>query len=527
MLTSESILEKGKAGYSALYLLSSEEQRSLGEVKKAAKDLKRKLFIWTYGEGKGLFPDEQKVRSGDKPKPIDGTESPPDLFKVMADPLKIPEGSIVVLRLFHHFIEDVLVQSSLKDLINEFKTTKKMIIILTPVLKLPPELEKDFALLEVELPGQKDLKLVLEGITKNLDESKRPSEDRIKELVQAALGLTTTEAENAFSLSLVRPNMQNVELWDPKIVMAEKCAALKKTGILEYIPIDDINLNAVGGMENLKEFVRKRKRAFTDEARAYGLPMPKGILLLGPPGTGKSLGAKAVSGELVLPLLRLDMGKVYGGLVGQSESNIRLALATAEALAPCVLWVDEIEKGMAGGAGALDSGVGQRVQGTILTWMQEKKHPVFVYATANQPTLPPEMVRKGRFDEMFSVDLPSDEERQAIFEIHLKKRGRLDSVIKAPRDYRHLIQASLGFTGAEIEAAIEDALFSSFGDSSRDLALHDVIDAIDSTQPQSKIMSENIEAIRNWTKKRCRPANKGETVNLSLVTSGGGRKLEA
>lgn len=532
METKQMIVEKGKAGYAAIYLLSPEEQRSLRELKRSCQDLERNLFIWTVG--KGLVHDYnpgQVVNNRQRRNQVD-TETPPlpdsgshpELMEKMKD---LPEKSVVVLRLFHHFLDDVLVQASLMDLIPKYKLSKRMIVVLTPVKKLPAELEKEFALLEIALPTKEELLPVLDGIVKNLPNELKPSDDKKKELVEAALGLTTTEAENAFSLSIIRPRMMGKEdeIWDSKIVMSEKCQTLKKTDILEYIPTSITGLSAVGGMDNLKEFVRKRRRAFTEEARAYGLPTPKGILLIGPPGTGKSLGAKAISSELHLPLLRLDMGKVYGGLVGQSESNIRMALGTAEAMSPCILWVDEIEKGMASGGGNLDSGVGQRVLGTVLTWMQEKVAPVYVYATSNRPNLPTELVRKGRFDEMFSVDLPTGNERKEIFRIHLDRLKIIQDVIKGDKDYDYLTEHSDAFTGAEIEAAVIDSMFTAFDDNSRKVALHDVINALQETQPQAKIMAEDIRNIRDWCKTRTRPANRGD---LSTITVNvGGRAVEA
>lgn len=528
METHKMIVEKGKAGYAALYLQSYEEQRSIRELKKAARELDRNLFLWTVGKGlvHEVNPLEDERRSAGRtekpPMPDSGTH--PELMDKMA---ALPEKTIVVLRLFHHFLDDVLVQASLMDLIPKYKVSKRMIVVLTPIMKLPPELEKEFALIDLALPSKEEMKPALNGIIKNLSDELKPSEERQRELIEAAMGLTTTEAENAFSLALIRPRMENPsetdhgKLWDPKIVMEEKCQALKRTGILEYIPVSE-SMDAVGGMDNLKEFIRKRRRAFSDAARAKGLPAPKGVLTIGPPGTGKTLGAKATSGELKLPLLKLDMGKVYGGLVGQSEANIRLALQTAEALAPCILWIDEIEKGMATGSGNTDSGVGMRVLGTVLTWMQEKKAPVFVYATANRANLPAELIRKGRFDEMFSVDLPAPNERKEIFKIHLAKRN-LMGVIRNEDSYGSLISFSDLFTGAEIESAIEEAMFSAF-DEDRDLVVEDVIVALQDTQPQAKIMAEDIQAIRSWCASRTRPANRGELPQLINVS---GRTLEA
>jgi len=537
METHKLIIEKVRASYAAIYLLSPEEQRSLQQIKKAAREMQRNVFIWTVQKGliHDYDPSKQDVKAANKaagkraapesePQPMPDTSGAYDVLDKMRS---LPEKSIVVLRLFHHFLDDPIVQSWMMDLIPKYKLSDRTILILTPVLKIPTELDKDLSLIELALPTKDELVPVLDGIVGNLPKELKPTPEKRHAVLEAAKGLTTIEAENAFSLSIVRPRVlvpDDVDnIWDSRIVMAEKCQALKKTGILDYIPSSAKGLQAVGGMDNLKDFVRKRKRAFSDEAKAFGLPPPKGILIIGPPGTGKSLGAKAISAELDLPLLKLDMGKVYGGLVGQSEGNIRMALATTEALAPCVLWIDEIEKGMAGGAGNLDSGVGQRVLGTLLTWMQEKTAPVFVYATANKPNLPAELIRKGRFDEMFSVDLPSPAERVEIFRIHLEKRGLLKKVMQTIEDETILTVQSDQYTGAEIEAVIIEAMYTAF-DEKRQVTRHDIVEALQETQPQSKTMAEQIRAIREWCAANTRPANRPDYTD---VTASSGRRLDA
>jgi hypothetical protein len=514
--TSELLIEKGKAGYAALYMYTAEDQRSLREVKTAARELGRKLYIWTCG--KGLFEDGKQPDSKGKVIPLGDTETDTSVLMKLST---IPQKSIVVLRQFHHALDNPMNQSLLLDLIPEFKVSQRMIIIQSPVLRLPPELEKEFAVIETPLPGERELNEVLDGIinTSGLKADMRPSDDRRKELIEAAKGLTTQEAENAFTLSIVRPRRKGQSgpaLWDPNIVLDEKCQALRKTGILEYIAVDSSGMANVGGLINLKDWVTPLQRAFTPEARAFGLKHPKGLLMVGPPGAGKSLCAKAISSVLHKPLLKLDMGRIYGSLVGQSEANVRMAIRVAEAVAPCILWLDEIEKGVAGAMGAMDSGTSARVLGTLLTWMQEKTSPVFVYATANDVTaLPPELLRKGRFDEMFSVDLPSKSERKEILEIHLRLRNRSQLIGKSSpnlidTDY-FSDDTSEGFTGAEIEAAIEAAMRKAFHDG-KELNAVDLQEAFDSTQPLAKTMTERLTALRNWCAARTRPANAGKVV---------------
>lgn len=527
--TAKTVFEKARAGYAALYLVSAEDMRSQKEIQSAAADLGRTLFTWTFGKG---------IQQDGKKEVIPDTELPPGLMNALngvVDPKAkdkkyfIPPKSIVVLRLFDHFLDDPLVQSALLDIIPDYKMTQRMLIVLTPVSKLPVHLEKEFAFVETQLPGAQQIHDVLEGIIEGsqLKGDMVPSAKRKDELVEAALGLTTSEAENALSLSLIRPRIEkSKELWDSRIVMEEKCQALKKNGLLEYVPVSPTGLKDVGGLQELKSWMSKRKNAFTQKAKDFGLPAPKGIILVGPPGCGKSLTAKAASSELGMPLLRLDMGKMFGSLVGQSEQNMRTALQVAEAISPCILWVDEIEKGTAGSGGSNDSGVGARVLGTILTWMQEKKSPVFVFATANDVTgIPPELLRKGRFDEMFSVDLPSKAERREILQIHINKknRGHLITSGKIELDY-FAGEPSDGFTGAEIEAAINEAMYAAF-DAEKDLNKEDLIHAFDSTNPLSKTMKEKIDAIRKWCETRTRPANTpvNEPVTITAQT---GRQVQ-
>jgi SpoVK/Ycf46/Vps4 family AAA+-type ATPase len=510
--TARAIIEKVKAGYPALYLQSSEYMRSLQEIRLAAKETNRELWVWTLS--KGLMKEGTA-------KVADDTDGPSNALDFM---MKINNKSVVAMPLMHHFLEDPGIQAKIIDLIHHYKASQKTVVIISPVVKLPPEVEKEFALVEMTLPGPDELNSVIQGIIDGtkLKGDSVPNAEMRKHLIEAALGLTTSEAENAFTLSYVRSKMNNSEKrWDPAVVMEEKCQTLKKTGLLTYYPPQGNGLKQVGGMANLKEWISKRKQAFTDKAKEYGLPSPKGILMVGPPGSGKSLGAKAISEELGLPLLRCDMGRIFAGLVGASEENTRRVIQTAEAVAPCVLWLDEIEKGFAGsGAGNLDSGVGARVLGTFLTWMQEKTSAVFVYATANNVSaLPPELLRKGRFDETFSVLLPNEDERREIFHIHLAKRGR-EKVIKT-LNMDGLIKDTEGFSGAEIEAVINEAMFTAFS-ANREPGMIDIQMAVDETVPLSEMMKSQIEAMQEWCKGRTRPANVVKKREVAI-----GRAIEA
>ena len=523
---------RGKAGYAAIYLQSLEDQRTLREIRQAADVLKRKMFFWTIN--KGIIEDSRRSTAA-----MPNTGMPNAALDKIKD---LPQDSILVLRQFHHFLPDFNIQALLLDVIPEMKLTKKMLIILSPVLVLPPEIEKEVTLLEAPLPDEENLGAVLDGIfeASNIQADKRPSEERRKLLIDASKGLTTQEAENAFTLSVIEPRKQGKrkteDLWDHNIVLREKCFALRKSQLLEYVRDVPPGLEVIGGLEELKEWVAPLQKTFTKEALDFGLSYPKGVLLVGPPGCGKSLFSKAVASALGKPLLKLDMGKLYSSLVGSSEANIRMAIRIAEAISPCVLWLDEIEKGAAGASGGQgDSGVSARVLGTLLTWMQEKTSPVFVVATANDVSmLPPELLRKGRFDEMFSIDLPTKKERREILSIHIRRRNRGALILGDKEisetgrkiDLDHFAgETSQDFTGAEIDGAIEQAMRVAYHNG-RDLNAVDLQDAFDSTQPISKTMQERLQLLRNWCAARTRPANRKEVSAQARVGSLG-RTIDA
>ncbi|MFD2304866.1 AAA family ATPase, partial [Roseibacillus ishigakijimensis] len=367
-------------------------------------------------------------------------------------------------------------------------------------LKLPPELEHEVTLIDYHLPTVTELGAVFDGIVKSA-QLKRLTRPKREAALQSALGMTTTEAENAFALSII----ENQGI-DPITIAREKANTLKRNGLLEVVPATT-GLDDIGGLCQLKEWLQGRAGAFHSRARDYGLPAPKGLLIVGLPGTGKSLTAKATAGAFGLPLLRLDMGRVFGGVVGQSEANLRSVIATSEAIAPCVLWIDEIEKGFSGSqsSGSTDGGTSSRVFGSFLSWMQEKEKPVFVVATANDISqLPPEFLRKGRFDEMFFVDLPGSEERQQIWNIVIERHGR------KPEDFNTEALATLSdqFTGAEIEAVTVDALHLAFA-AGREPTEQDLMAAMAHTVPLAKLMEARIASLRQWAKGRAREASQG------------------
>jgi SpoVK/Ycf46/Vps4 family AAA+-type ATPase len=367
-------------------------------------------------------------------------------------------------------------------------------------------LEKEITVLNFPLPGSEDLAQLLDKIIEDLKEFKQVSitldEVARERLLQAALGLTLGEAENVFAKIIVKDGRLSGEHINE--VFAEKQQIIRKSGLLEYYATSE-SFAEVGGLAVLKDWLNKRGLAFSPEARAFGLPAPKGVLLLGVQGCGKSLCAKAVSTQWQLPLLRFDMGRMFNSFIGSSEENVRRAISVAESVAPAILWVDEIDKAFAGsaGSGASDGGTTARVFGTFLTWLSEKQAPVFVAATANDISqLPPELLRKGRLDEIFFVDLPALAERTEVFHIHLQKRGR----DPAEFDIDALARASHDFSGAEIQEAINSALYDAFY-AREQLATEHVRTALEQTVPLAKTMAEQITCLRAWAEGRARNAS--------------------
>jgi AAA+ superfamily predicted ATPase len=479
-----------RAGYPGIYLVSHEEVRAEAELKEAAKATKHNLYAWSSTTG---IMDAGTGRAM-------GGEDPMEAVTAIAG---LQDNSIVLLRDFHLFLQQdnpVLIRA-LKDALTHAKATGKCLVVLGCRKTLPQELEREFVTVTMSLPGKKELGEVLDNICEAAKIPK-PKDLEREQILDAASGLTTAEAENVFALSVV--NCKAVKAAD---VAREKASAIKANGLLELVE-SSAGLDSIGGLETLKQWLLQRRDAFSDRAKSYGLPSPKGLLIVGVPGTGKSLTAKVAAAVFNRPLLKLDAGRLFGSLVGQSEGNLRSAIQTAEAVAPCVLMIDELEKAMAGSksSGSSDGGTGSRVFGSFLSWMQEKTSPVFVIATANDVTqLPPELLRKGRFDEIFFTDLPSIEERQQIWAIQIAKAGR------KPKDFNldGLSAASEGFTGAEIEQCVKDALYRAFADD-REPKTADLATAAVETVPLSKLMGEQIAGLRKWARGRCRMAAEPE-----------------
>ncbi len=481
-----------QAQYPLIYLVTAEEDRAEKEIAKIAqmKQQPRKLFLWTLTHG--------MVEYGQARTTQHNTISPEAAIEWT---IREKEPSIFIFKDLHPFKDSPAVTRWLRDAIASFQGTQKSIILMSPIQQIPIELEKEVVMLDFDLPNLQALDLVLSQQLDRTRGQKLSSESREK-LLKASLGLTKDEAEKVYRKAYVkRGKITEAEV---DIVLSEKKQLIRRNGILEFIEEDE-TIDSVGGLEELKGWLVQRSNAFTERAREYGLPQPKGMLILGVPGCGKSLIAKTTARLWGLPLLRLDMGRVYdGSTVGRSEANLRGALKTAESISPAILFIDELDKafGGAGGSGDSDGGTSSRIFGSFLTWMQEKTSPIFVMATANRvERLPSEFLRKGRFDEIFFVDLPTQSEREAIFNIHLSKRKRdLDRF-----DMLQLSKVADGFSGAEIEQALIAAMYDAFAQD-REFNQLDIISAIKSTLPLSRTMTEQVTALRDWARQRARPA---------------------
>jgi len=506
-----------RARYPLVYVITWEELRVLGLVTRIAEHLDKKVFEWSATTG--LVPGGTSIQSQ---KHRDTATQDP--LVALDRVIELVDPALYVFKDFHPFLgrHNMAVIRRLREIAAHLKNTYKTIILVSPMLEIPPELEKDITVVDFALPRANDFAALLDRIIEEVKGNPKLSvnvDAKVREkIVHALLGLTLAEAENVLAKTLVQ--QRGLGERSVEIILSEKKQIIRKSGLLEYYETKE-NIGSVGGLDALKTWLAKRAVAFTDRAREFGLPPPRGILLLGVQGCGKSLMAKAISQLWRLPLLRFDVGRVFGSLVGSSEANVRRAISVAESVAPAVLWIDEIDKAFRGSqssGASTDAGTSARVFGTFLTWLSEKTTPVFVVATANDiSALPPELLRKGRFDEIFFVDLPSTQERKDIFRVHLTKRKR----DPAKFDLGELAQASLGYSGAEIEESVVSALFDVFSEQ-KEMSSEDLIKSVRASVPLSKTMSENLERLRRWAEGRARLATSPE----AAVETEGKRKLE-
>jgi ATP-dependent 26S proteasome regulatory subunit len=467
-----------RARFTLIVVATPEEERALQAIKQVCERSKRPCVTWDLADGFQLLTGN----GGNPPSARDPMSALEQVEKLQGD-------VVVVLKDFHECWGNSQFKRKLRSVAQRLKYTKKSMVVTTPTAKLPEELKDEAVVMELPPPDAAQLEQVLDRLTQTPGVKVRLTKLGQEKLVQAALGLTSAQAQRVFSKAIVTDGVLDDR--DIGLVTDEKKQIIRESQALEFYAVTE-TLSDVGGLGVLKEWLKLRERAFTQEARDYGLPAPKGIALIGIPGTGKSLTAKMIGGLWQLPLLRLDVGALFGSLVGESEERTRRALRLAETVAPCIVWIDEMEKALA--SGDVDGGTSQRVFGTILTWMQEKTAPCFVVATANDISrLPPELLRKGRFDEVFFLDLPTLKERQEIFAVHLAKRRRL------PQDFDldRLVQVSQGYVGAEIEQAIVDAMYVGFN-ANREFTTEDIVQALRRLVPLSVTARETINQLREW-----------------------------
>jgi AAA+ superfamily predicted ATPase len=470
-----------RARHTLLCAITFEEERLVQEVLALCERSRRNLYLWDHADFfQRLFETER-----------DNLANAKDPLTALDAISGFCGSGVFILRDFHQcWKNQPRVVRKLRSMAQSFKYTNKSMIITLPARDIPEELKDDAVCLRIPLPDFSDLVAILRALKAapgvRIDLT-RESGERV---IRSALGLTSGQAQRVFAKAMVTDGVLDAR--DIDLINQEKKQFIQESGALEfYAP--QAALTDVGGLESLKHWVDLREAAFSKEARDYGLPAPRGVALIGIPGTGKSLSAKVIAGRWRMPLLRLDIGALFGSLVGQSEENTRKALSLAETVSPCVLWIDELEKGLATGGG--DGGTSMRVFGTILSWMQEKTAPVFVIATANNISLlPPELLRRGRFDEIFFLDLPTEIERRAIVAVHIRKRRRNCEDF----DIDAIVDACAGYVGAEIEQAVIDAMYVAFNDARREPTTADVVAALRRLVPMSRSQKEQIAALRRW-----------------------------
>ncbi|MER3447675.1 MAG: hypothetical protein C4291_12950 [Candidatus Dadabacteria bacterium] len=482
------------AGYPILYLVSWEEERVERMVKLLGAELFSnpvEFYTWSCVDG---------MRSN-------GTEigETRDLIQALNRVISDEEAGFYLFKDLHFFLSNPELIRKLRDVYRILRSSCKTLFILSPVLILPNELQKEVAVVDIGLPDMDELGGIFDtvlGSHKNSEKTWGSLTPVLREkCIHAMIGLGFVEAELALRRALVEREFVDEGVVD--VLLEEKAQIIRKSGTLEFIKIR-ISLDDIGGLENLKEWLQTRALAFSIEAKKFGLDMPRGLLIMGISGCGKSLCAKAVATAWNLPLLRLDLNQIYSGASGSPEEAFHKAIKTVEAMSPCVLWIDEIEAGITRSGEKTSDSPTSRIFGYFLTWMQEKRYPVFVAATANRiDLLPPEILRKGRFDEIFFVPLPSQKERREIFRIHLLSRGRNPELF----DLDSLAKNTEGLSGAEIEQAVVSALFESFS-KRKELDDMELIIASSSIVPLSTTMREEISKLERWAFNRAVKASK-------------------
>jgi len=469
-----------RARYPILYISTLEEERVEASITESARRQgSRSVYIWDFVDGYQGNPNDAGF----------GRRNPLQALE-FAEKLSPTAAAIFILRDFHRFLEDIAIARKLRNLSKSLKSQPKNIVIISPQVQIPSELAEVLTILEFPLPTLDEIQAELVRLLSAT--GNQPSERILDELTRSCQGLSIERIRRVIARAIATHGA--IEGDDIELVLEEKRQTIRQTQILDFYPTQE-QISDIGGLDNLKEWLIRRGGAFSEKARRYGLPHPRGLLLVGIQGTGKSLTAKAIAHHWHLPLLRLDVGRLFAGLVGESESRTRQMIQLSEALAPCILWIDEIDKAFSGFDGKGDSGTTSRVFGTFITWLAEKTSPVFVVATANNiQALPPEMLRRGRFDEIFFVGLPTQDERRAIFSVHL---SRLRPHNLKSYDMDRLAYETPDFSGAEIEQMIIEAMHIAFSQE-RDFTTEDILEAASQIVPLARTAQDQIQFLQNW-----------------------------
>ncbi len=470
-----------KARYSLLYVLTTEEERLEYAIRFCIKDssITRAIYSWDFIDGYKGNPSDNGFAAKN---PLQALE--------LIEKLTSESPAVFILKDFHLFLNDISVARKLKNIVRLIKNQSKTIVIVAAEILISDSLKDLITILEFKLPQPLEIKKELLRVQDSLGHFLPDTSLDI--LVRSCQGLSLERIRKVLSKIIATYKEINIESLD--VIFVEKRQIISQTKILEFCNSTE-KMSDVGGLENLKKWLKKRSGALSQKAENYGLPMPRGLFLVGVQGTGKSLTAKAIANEWGLPLLRLDVGKLFGGVIGESESKMRQMIQLSEAISPCILWIDEIDKAFAGGDSRSDGGTTNRVLATFITWLSEKKSSVFVVATANNIySLPSEIIRKGRFDEIFFIGLPSLEEKKSIFKVHL---SRLRPKSWDRYDLNLLSSLAKKFSGAEIEEVIIESMHTAFSEN-REFTLTDIIESINQFVPLAYTNQEKVDSLEEW-----------------------------
>lgn len=469
-----------KARYPIIYINTIEEDRVEYVIRKTIKNtLNRSIYTWDFIDGYTNNPNNEGFA---KRNPLQALE--------LIERLTCETPALFLLKDFNRFLTDVSVSRKLKNISRVLKLQPKTIVILSSEINIPKELQDLVTVLSFQLPNEIEINQELNRLIDSLNLEITPQ--LLENLTRACQGLSLERIRRVLSKIIV--TYKKIDDKSITLLLSEKKQIIRQTEILEYWSTTD-NIQKIGGVDNLKDWLKKRKTAFSVQASNYGLPTPRGLLLIGIQGTGKSLTAKAIATEWQLPLLKLDVGKLFGGIVGESESRLRQMIQVAETLSPCILWIDEIDKAFSSNESKGDSGTSNRVLATFISWLSEKTKPVFVVATANNvELLPLEIIRKGRFDEIFFLDLPQEQEREEIFKIHLQE-FRPNSWQSF--DYSKLSRLSEYFSGAEIRQSIIEAMYQAFYEK-REFTTEDICQALKNLIPLAQLETNQMVKLQKW-----------------------------